>query len=445
MIMKKHIILLFSLSLLLLMAACEKNVIGGFGESTFIDPTEDATNKKGVAFTNRALAWSHKTSELGAYWMYSWGNKLREEIPANVEFVPMFWGAGSVNQENIDRIKQWGEDGTVKYVLGFNEPDGASQADMTVDEAIALWPQLEQIGLPLVSPATVNPTNEWMQEFMQKADEQGLRVDYVAVHHYGGANVLAFIKKLKETYEAYDRPIWITEFAVADWNATSPQNNRYSEAEVMAFMEEALVALDDIDWVFRYSWFDGKNAPLYTSALFDDSARITPVGQMYADHSPNADIGPGVDTEFEPVVDPDELLVNGNFETGQIAPWQGFKNGVVAAATTEPYEGKFCGRIENGDGSLFYVADVEPDTTYILKFFSKWRDPVNDSFSGKLRNNADNELLFSLPDMPKTTEWGETTYEFTVPAGVTQLKMVFYKVQGFPPFFMDNVSLKVKE
>lgn len=440
--MNKHMLLLFSL---LLVWGCEKNIIGDFDElPTDGNDTEVALDKKGAAFANRAKDWSHKTSELGAHWMYSWGNVTREEIPDNVEFVPMFWGKGSVTAENIERIKQQVQAGEVKFVLGFNEPDGAAQANMSVDEAIALWPQLEEIGVPLVSPATVNPTNAWMQEFMSRADALGLRVDYVAVHHYGGPNVLSFINKLKETYEAYDRPIWITEFAVADWNATSPENNRYSTAQVEAFMEETLVALDEIDWIYRYAWFDGRNAPLFPSALFDEESNLTSVGERYAGHNPNADIGPGVDTEFEPEVDPDELLINGGFETGDIAPWQGFKNGVVAEATTAPHTGKFSGRIENGDGSLFYVIDVEPETTFILNFFSKWRDVVDRTISPKIRDNIGNVLLFAAPDLPMTDQWEETSYEFTVPAGVTQLRIVFFKGQGFPPLFLDDVSLKVK-
>jgi hypothetical protein len=439
---KFQIVLLFSL---LLIVSCEKNVIGDFDEPAFVDGTEDALDKKGAAFANRTKDWSYKTSDLGAHWMYSWGNVKREEIPANVEFVPMFWGKGSVTQENIDRIKGLVNTGDVKFVLGFNEPDGADQANMSVDEAIELWPQLEQIGVPLVSPATVNPSNNWMKEFMRRADEEGLRIDYVAVHHYGGANVLSFVNKLKETYNAYNRPLWITEFAVADWNATAPENNRYSEAEVIAFMEEALVALDDIDWVYRYSWFDGKNAPLYTSALFDEESNITAVGEVYAANKPNPNIGPGVETQTEPEVEEGELMINGDFETGQIAPWQGYKNDVVGAATTAPHTGNYCGRIQNGDGSLLYVAEVEPGATYNLSFFSKWRDPVENTFSAKLRNNEGNDLLFSAPDMPKTTEWEPTSYEFTVPDGVTQLKMVFFKGQGFPPFFLDDVILTVKE
>jgi hypothetical protein len=452
--MKKQISFLISTILLLLVSillftGCEKNVIGDFGEPTFVDDTPDAVNKKGVCYTNNAQRWSHRTSELGAHWMYSWGNALAEEIPENVEYVPMFWGAGSVNDDNIDRIKQLVNEGKVKYVLGFNEPDGASQANMSVDTAIELWPRLEEIGVPLVSPATVNPNNDWMKEFMQRADELGLRVDYVAVHHYGGSNELGFVNKLKQTHDDYNRPIWVTEFAVADWNATSPENNRYTEAEVIHFMEQSLKALDDIDWVFRYSWFDGRNAPLYTSALYDDeNTTQTAVGAVYANHLPNPTIGPGVDTEYIPPFDEDEILINGGFETGQLAPWAGFNNAVVGDATTEPRTGNYSGRINNNDGSLLYIANVEPGETYTLKFFSKWRDPVPNTFSGKLRNNAGNALLFSLPDMPQTDVWEETVYEFTVPDGVTELKIVFYKGQvnpTFPPFFMDDVSLKISE
>ena len=442
--MRKQVLLLFSL--LLVLVSCEKNEIGDFGEAVFKDATPDAIDKKGVCYTNNAERWSHRASELGAHWMYSWGNVLRDEIPENVEYVPMFWGAGSVNQDNIDRIKQLANEGTVKYVLGFNEPDGASQANMSVDLALEKWPTLEEIGVPLVSPATVNPTNPWMQDFMQRADEQGLRVDYVAVHHYGGDNVLSFISKLKQTYELYKRPIWVTEFAVADWNAASPENNRFSEEQVMAFMQEALVAMDDIDWIFRYSWFDGRNAPLATSALYyEDNMAQTAVGQLYAGHNPNPEIGPGIDTEFEPETPEGELLINGNFETGQIAPWAGFKNDVVGPATTSPYQGNFCGRIKNGDGSLLYIVDVEPETSYTLKFFSKWDEPVSSSFKPRVRNNEGNDLLYTLDFIPQTDTWEETVYEFTVPAGVTTIKLVFYKGQGFPPCYLDNVSLMLTE
>lgn len=443
--MKKYIVFLFVIALF---SSCEKNVIGDF--ETVLSPETDLTTltKKGVAFTNGALEWSHKTSALKAHWMYSWGNVLREEIPENVEYVPMFWGKGSVTDANIDRIKQLVAEGKVKYVLGFNEPDGAQQANMTVDEAIALWPRLEEIGVPLGSPATVDPDNAWMKSFMQKADELGLRVDFIAVHSYGGLNVLGFINKLADVHEAYNRPIWITEFAVADWDATSPAANKYSEAAVAEYMKETLNYLNDIPWIHRYAWFDGgERAPLVSSALFDGEANITSLGEVYAGIDPNNNIGPGQDTEYIPPVDESELLTNGGFETGLIAPWQGFKNGVV---TTSPHTGGFCGNIQNNDGSLFQVVTVEPGKTYILKFWSRWNENITNSFKPALRNNLVSGaagLLYTLDFVPMTDQWQETTYEFTVPDGVTDLRIVFFKGQvspTFPPFFLDDVSLKEK-
>ncbi|MFH6768599.1 glycosyl hydrolase [Gaetbulibacter aquiaggeris] len=441
--MKKYLsILIFSL----LIVSCEKNVIGDFEQSAYFGADQELPadlSKKGVAYTNRGKNWSHKTSALKAHWMYSWGRVLAEEVPENVEFVPMFWGKGSVTDENIAATKQLVADGKVKYVLGFNEPDGAEQANMSVDEAIALWPKLEELGVPLGSPATVGPTNAWMTEFMTRADELGLRIDFVTVHSYGGANALSFINKLKETHEAYNRPIWVTEFAVADWNATTPENNRYTNAEVIRFMQEATQAMNSIEWVIRYSWFDGQNAPLATSGLFDAEGNITALGEVYAAINANEAIGPGQDTDYVPPVDLDEIMVNGGFEAG-IAPWGGFKNGAVGTATTEPLTGNFSGRIDNGDGALNQVVPVEEGKTYIFKYNSKWRDAVTNGFTPVIRNNSGNAVLFTLNSVPLTTSWEETVFEFTVPAGVSELKIVFYKGQGFPPIFLDDVSLKLK-
>lgn len=428
--------------------SCEENAIGieeGSGSNS--EPSEIVASKKGVAFTNRAEAWSHKTSQMKAHWMYSWGNVLRDEIPENVEFVPMFWGRGSVNDDNINRVKELVAEGKVKYILGFNEPDGASQANMTVDEAIELWPRLEEIGVPIGSPATVSPDNDWMVEFMQRADAAGLRVDFITVHHYGGLSVPNFISKLGRTYRAYgERPLWITEFAVADWSANSRSSNRNSPAEVIDFMNEVLPALDEIEFVHRYAWFSGTNAPLFTSALFDDDNQITDVGTFYANHSPNEAIGPGVDTEFEPEVDPDELVQNPGFETGSVSPWGGFKNGILASGgSITPYAGNFSGRIENGDGSLFTIVRVEAGKTYTLSYYSRWAETAPQPFTPVIRNNNGNDLLFQTDGTPTSTEWEQTTYEFTVPDGVTELKVVFYKANGFPPFFLDNVSIKLNE
>ena len=138
--------------------------------------------KKGIGMAYREQTWSSRIARLKPFWHYSWNRQLRDEIPDSVEYVPMFWGSGSVNDEEINKVKELVNAGAVKNILGFNEPDLVSQANMTVDEAIALWPKLESIGVPLGSPVVASNQGAWLDEFMIKAQENNLRVDFICIH-----------------------------------------------------------------------------------------------------------------------------------------------------------------------------------------------------------------------------------------------------------------------
>jgi hypothetical protein len=364
----------------------------------------------------------------------------------------MFWGKGSVNDENLSNVQQLIAEGKVNYVLGFNEPDGLAQANMTVDEAIERWDELESLGVPLGSPATVSPLNDWMIEFMDRAEQENLRVDFVTLHSYGGPNAATFLNKVKETYERFGKPIWITEFAVADWGATSAENNRYSVEQIIDYMQVVLPALDEIEYVHRYTWFDGAGrVPLATSALFDEDGNLTELGQVYADHRTNTEIGPGTDTEFEPVIDPDNLFINPGFESGQIEPWGGFKNGVLSIEATEPITGNFVGRIQNNDGALFYELSLEAGQTYEFKYNTKWFEAPASTISAGIRNQTAGELLFNTNELSTSTEWQEDSFVFTVPDTVGDgdtVRIVFFKPQRnppLPPLFFDDMSLKLVE
>ena len=111
-------------------------------------------SKKGIGMAYKEATWSTRIGRLKPFWHYSWNRDFREEIPDSVEFVPMFWGSGSVNDVEVDKIKQLVNAGVVKNVLGFNEPDLESQSNLTVDETVALWPSLKRLvsllGVPLL-------------------------------------------------------------------------------------------------------------------------------------------------------------------------------------------------------------------------------------------------------------------------------------------------------
>ena len=118
--MKNNLILLFSVCVLAI--SCEENQIGIDNDVIVVQKDPTALDKKGSCYSYNAERWSHKTSDSKTHWFYHWGNTPREEIPDNVEYVPMFWGKSSVNAEVIANIQQLIDEGRVKYVLGFNEP-----------------------------------------------------------------------------------------------------------------------------------------------------------------------------------------------------------------------------------------------------------------------------------------------------------------------------------
>lgn len=254
-----------------------------------------ATGKKGADFstTNKNGTWWGNTINLKSHWFYTWGLSIPFELaPQNAEFVPMFWGKTSVTDANIALAKQMKSQGRAKFILGFNEPDLADQSNMTVQEALNLWPQLESIGLPLGSPAASWPTRQWIYDFMDQAIAQGRRVDFIVVHMYVGTDDVSFVKVLQDLYDKYHKPIWITEFATVHDKATTMAENPYTPDMVLAFMQRLLPKLEALDFVQRYSWFSGSptSARLWPSSLVDANGNLTKLGVWYSEFKPNAEI-----------------------------------------------------------------------------------------------------------------------------------------------------------
>ena len=257
--------------------------------------TDTATAfKKGADFSTNMTygTWNGDVINLKAFWYYTWGTPQPAGSPQNCEFVPMFWGQANVTDANIALVQQLKTQGQAKYVLGFNEPDQSGQSNMTVSQALALWPKLESIGLPLGSPATSWPTLQWFTDFMDSVAAEHLRVDFICVHMYVGTDDVSFVQTLQQVYNQYHLPIWITEFATADWNASTPQTNSYTAAEALGFMQRLLPKLDSLPYVQRYSWFSGDptSAALWPSALIGASGQLTTMGTWYAGYQPNAAI-----------------------------------------------------------------------------------------------------------------------------------------------------------
>ena len=249
------------------------------------------STKKGMCLGVSTPDFQKKLLESKSTWHYGWNFRKSALHPPSVEYVPMIFGNPSPS--TLTYLDSTYRAGDFTHLLGFNEPDAAEQGNVTVDQAIAAWPSMMALGIPLGSPAATNAEGPWMTEFMSRAAALNYRVDFVTVHSYPGPNAVNFLAMLKRVHALYNKPIWITEFAVADWNASSTTPNRFSEPEVLEFMKTVLTALEtpEYSFVHRFAWFAKTNitpddiSPLGKSLFYDVDGGLTYLGQYYANHN----------------------------------------------------------------------------------------------------------------------------------------------------------------
>ncbi|WP_433893470.1 sigma-70 family RNA polymerase sigma factor [Streptomyces sp. CA-111067] len=217
----------------------------------------------------------------GAGWYYTWSTT--HSGISGPGFVPMIWGAKSADATSLAQAKQAGP-----YLLGFNEPDMAGQSNMTTDQALSLWPKLMSSGKVLGSPAVAyggDTAGGWLDRFMSGAQQRGYRVDFIALHWYGGdfttPNAVSQLKSyLQAVYNRYHKPIWLTEFALIDF---ANGGTRFpTDDQQAAFVTAAAKMLDGLPYLQRYAWFglpaDDK-AP--SSGLFHSGPAETPAGRAF--------------------------------------------------------------------------------------------------------------------------------------------------------------------
>ncbi|MGC4853558.1 sigma-70 family RNA polymerase sigma factor [Micromonospora sp. DT4] len=238
--------------------------------------------RKGVGVWNFAGA-SQALANSKAGWYYSWGTQHPGiSTPRGATFVPMIRSAENVNAGELARARAAGP-----YLLGFNEPDLPEQANMTVDRALDLWPQLMATGSKLSSPAVAwggaDPQG-WLDRFMTGAEARGHRVDFIALHWYGAdfttaAAVNQLRQYLQAVYQRYKKPIWLTEFALIRYDGG--RQVFPSQEQQAAFLTAATGMLGQLSYVQRYAWFGLPATDKDKSGLFSDGSRATAVGRAF--------------------------------------------------------------------------------------------------------------------------------------------------------------------
>ena len=224
---------------------------------------EEDVSKKGWAGGKPEVARAMKCS-----WFYNWG--LRGHAQEGLEFVPMVKSHKAVHARSLAEVKASG----ARVLLGFNEPERESQGDTTVEQALALWPQLMATGLRLGSPAPSSDRTGmlWLARFMQGVEKRKLRVDFIAVHYYRSADVNEFRAWLDELHQRYRRPIWVTEF-----------NAKFTKGDRDRFARDALVMLSRHRNVERFAYMNGFVGE--PGALFQDRSGHEPtrLGEVFRD------------------------------------------------------------------------------------------------------------------------------------------------------------------
>jgi hypothetical protein len=229
----------------------------------------------------------------GIDWWYNWYYRPETEVSSvyrdlDIEYVPMRWGAGSAIG-----VVDAGIPSDSKTLLGFNEPNFGSQANLTATQAAALWPEIEAIadakGLMLASPATnfcggdCHDTNpfDYLDDFFAACTD--CRVDYIAIHFYVGCDESPglqnnraqwLINHIETLKGRFSQPIWLTEFSCSG-NPTV--------ADQKAFLEDAVEYLENEPRIMRYAWFAGRADNMTNVDLLGNDGQLTELGQAYVD------------------------------------------------------------------------------------------------------------------------------------------------------------------
>ena len=241
--------------------------------------------KRGEAYQSNSLA-DLQTLSKGISWWYNWTTSPEKGVATTfqqtgVEFVPMIWGVKGGPPDPATIEKQIPK--SAKYLLGFNEPNFAAQANITATDAAALWPRIEQIAhdmnLKIGSPApnycagACNDTDpiHYLDTFFAACT--GCQVDFIAAHWYActGDALTHYLGLLKK----YGKPIWLTEFSCMD-------AGDHTAAGEQTYMKTALQILENDPTIFRYSWFTGRwTDPSVDISLLGGDGQLTDLGNLY--------------------------------------------------------------------------------------------------------------------------------------------------------------------
>ncbi len=248
--------------------------------------------KRGIAYNlSDAADFSALSGPVG--WWYNWALQPDAAVRATpsiakaMSHVPMLW---NFNFDIATVVAELKARPTVQHLLVLNEPNLKNEANMTPQEAAALWPRYEavasQTGVQIVGPAMTWGTMTgyedpvaWLDAFYAayRANNGGRdpQIDALAFHWYDyGLNEQ--LDRLKK----YAKPFWVTE--MANWHNGDGKAEVTTSARQIEEMSKMVNVCETRADVVRYAWFIGRMSPdPHFTSLLAGPGVLTPVGQSY--------------------------------------------------------------------------------------------------------------------------------------------------------------------
>ncbi|KAI1754752.1 glycosyl hydrolase catalytic core-domain-containing protein [Xylaria castorea] len=232
--------------------------------------------KCGLAYNDASLVQEFLTLGGQASWAYNWGS-YPGTLPQGVTYYPMLWSPASDHSNGWDAAAKDAISKGADALLGFNEPDIASQANMSPQAAAAAHIQWmnpyagqARISTPAISSSeNANQGIDWLKQFFTACNGQ-CKFDFCVAHWYGPGDATGaeqFLSHLKDVNTACDgKPVWVTEFAA-------------ESGSVDDFMSTIVSKLETSEYSFveKYSYFMAGVGELFTS-----STSLSTYGKIYA-------------------------------------------------------------------------------------------------------------------------------------------------------------------
>ncbi|KAL7795186.1 glycosyl hydrolase catalytic core domain-containing protein [Trichoderma ceciliae] len=234
--------------------------------------------KRGMAYNDGNLANTFGAASGKMGWVYNWGFWPSGIDTSKYSYVPMLWSNAPDHTNGFDAQVEILLGSGTSAIFSINEPDIASQANMSPGAAASAHAQWLNkysgkalIGAPAVSNSNIPGQGlDWLQNFVDACNslDGGCVYDFCNVHWYSPASAIdTFFSQIEGASKICGgKPIVISEWAPSG-----------SDEEIISFLEEALPKLDALDYVMGYAYF-----MVSAGSLMSSTTSLSDYGNIYA-------------------------------------------------------------------------------------------------------------------------------------------------------------------